>query len=303
MTAGRAQNVHFDELLQRRRLSPRVRVRAVRIVLWMLMVSGPVAAVLVANEVSAVRHELDAISKSATAEVPPDTGGAEGFAELFIATYLSAGEDLPDVLLPFLENPSLAGMEVGSWFATRTASVGAQELADSYYAILVAAEVVAADRADGNLVWVPAGTQFYSVGVVETEAGWVVVGLPSLVSAPPRATAPETSMGRLDGLDTEPGLEEMLLRFLAALLAGDGELTRYISPSSQVVGVDPPPFVTVEILRAGLVDIDGFTQVTLVVRATDAADRAQVLQYSLIVEPRDGRWEVSQLLPAPQLAP
>jgi hypothetical protein len=43
--------------------------------------------------------------------------------------------------------------------------------------------------------------------------------------------------------------------------------------------------------------------VTLVVRASDSGERAQVLQYSLVVEQRDGRWEVSQLLPAPQLAP
>lgn len=302
MTDRPARSVDFAELLPRRGLSPRIKVRVWRIVLWVLVVSGPVAAVLIGNEISTIREAVVALSAVAGVEGQPDTSGAEGFAELFIATYLGAGEDLPEVLSPFLGNPSLEGMEIGSWFATRTTSIGAQELADNYYAVVVAAEVVAADQADGQPVWVPAGTRFYSVGVVETETGWVVVGLPALIPAPTRAPAPEPLIGRLDGLDAEPGLGEMLPRFLAALLAGDGELTRYISPSAHIVGIEPPPFVSVEILQAGLVEIDDLTQVTLVVRASDSGERAQVLQYSLVVELRDGRWEVSQLLPALQLA-
>lgn len=302
MTDRRARNVDFGGLLLRRGLSPRIRVRACRMALWVLMVSGPVAAVLIGNQVSTIGDTVRTLSAAAGVESQPDTSGVEGFAELFIATYLEAGEDLPEVLSLFLDNTSLEGMEIGSWFATRTTSIGAQELADNYYAVVVAAEVVAADQADGQPVWVPAGTRFYSVGVVEAEAGWVVVGLPALIPAPTRAPPPEPLIRRLDGLDAEPGLEEMLPRFLAALLAGDGELTRYISPTSQIITVTPPPFVTVEVVQAGLVKSDRLTQVTLVVRATDAGERVQVLQYSLIVEQRDGRWEVSQLLPAPQLA-
>ena len=42
--------------------------------------------------------------------------------------------------------------------------------------------------------------------------------------------------------------------------------------------------------------------VAVVVRATDMAGRAQILEYALVVEQRDGRWEVSELLPAPPLA-
>ncbi len=302
MTDRPARKVDLGELLPRRRLSPGLKVRAWRIVLWLLIVSGPVAAVLIGHQVSALGQAVGALGAVAGVERQPDTAGVEGFAELFIATYLEAGEDLPGALSPFLVNPSLEGMEVGSWFASRTTSVGARELADNYYAVVVAAEVVAADQADGRPVWVPAGTRFYSVGVVETETGWVVVGLPALIPAPTRAPAPEPLIGRLDGLDAVPGLEEMLPRFLAALLAGDGELARYLSTSAQVAEIEPPPFVTVEILQAGLVEIDRLTQVTLVVRATDSGERVQVLQYSLVVELRDGRWEVSQLLPAPQLA-
>ena len=67
--------------------------------------------------------------------------------------------------------------------------------------------------------------------------------------------------------------------------------------------VQPPPFVSVEVLKAGFIDAPaGSQQVAMGVRATDAAGRVQLLEYALTVEQRDGRWEVSELLPAPTLA-
>jgi hypothetical protein len=57
------------------------------------VISGPVAALLVATQMSSIGDRLDSLSATAGIEVPPDTSGAEGFAELFIAAYLGAGED------------------------------------------------------------------------------------------------------------------------------------------------------------------------------------------------------------------
>ena len=169
----------------------------------------------------------------------------------------------------------------------------------------VAAEVVAADvDAAGQPVWVPVGTRFYSVGVAGTTSGWTIVGLPSLMPAPVGAPAPELRIDRSGGLNATPGLKEMLARFLAAYLGGEGELTRYTSPSSPIVPIQPAPFDGVTILEAGLVDTsDGAIEVAVVLRAADIADRGQILEYALVVEQRDGRWEVSRLLPAPALVP
>ena len=289
----------LGERQPRRSLGPALTVRAMHIVLWLLVFSGPVAALLVATQVSSLRDRLDLFDVGAGAELPPDTAGAEGFAELFIATYLGAGEHSTDGLVPFLDGVSLDGVESGSWSATRTTSLGASEVSPGYYAVMVAAEVVAAAEgdADGQPTWVPAGTRFYSVGVTETTTGWAITGLPTLMPAPAAATAPDPLIDRLDGLDVAPGLEEMLSRFLAAYLAGDGELTRYTSPSSPIVPVQPAPFSGVEILQAGMAETsDGLTEVAVVVRAADDGGRAQILQYALVVDQRDGRWEVSELL-------
>jgi len=281
--------------------SPLLTIRAVQIVLWLLVVSGPVAALLMANRVSSIGDRLDTLGASTVVEVPPDTSRVEGFAELFIAAYLGAGEDSIDALDPFLDDVALDGVEAESWSAVWTTSLGAQQISPGYYSVVIAAEVV---TTGSGVDAQPVGTRYFSVGVAETTTGWVVTGLPALIPPPPKVTAPDLLIGRFDGLDVAPGLKEMLPRFLAALLTGDGELTRYTSPSSPIAAVQPPPFTNVEVLRTGLAETpDGPTEVAVLVRGTDAVGRVQILEYSLVVEQRDGRWEVSRLLPAPTIAP
>lgn len=300
MTVDTIQETLPEARPRRRALSPLLTVRAVQVVLWLLVISGPVAALLVATQLSAIGDRLDTLTATTSAEVPPATSAVEGYAELFIAAYLSAGEDSADALSPFMDGVDLDGVVAGSWSAVRTTSLGAQEVSPGYYAVTIAAGVVAADpESDGR----PVGLRYFSVGVVDTPAGWVVIGPPALIPPPPRAAAPELLVGRFDGLADAPGLEEMLPRFLAAFLTGVGELPRYTSPSSPIVAAQPPPFAEAEILRSGLAETPDGTEVAVVVRATDTDGQSQILEYALIVGQRDGRWEVSRLLPAPSLAP
>jgi len=163
MTADGARDVVSGERPARQALGPLLTIRAMQVALWLLVISGPVAALLVATQMASLGGRLDVLSVGAGVEVPPDTSGAQGFAELFIASYLGAGENSADGLSPFLDGVSLDGVEAGSWSATRTTSLGAEEMAPGYYAVMVAAEVVAADHdADEQPVWVPVGTRFYS---------------------------------------------------------------------------------------------------------------------------------------------
>ena len=298
-----------EALPSKRRVShwvnPLLTVRVLQVVLWLLVASGPLAAVLLAVQVSAVGSRIGTVGALMTVELPPDTTEVEGFAELFVAAFLGADENSADSLALFLDDPLLDGAEGGSWSATRTISLRVRQVGLGYYAVTVAAEVIAAEPGpEGEGVWVPVGMRFYTVGVAETETGWAVTGLPTLIAAPTRSVKPRLLVGRLDGLDGATGLDEMVSRFLAAFLTADGELARYTAPSSDIVAVQPPPFVSVEVLKAGFVDTPGGPlQVVVVLRATDAADRVQVLQHALTVEQRDGRWEVSKLLLAPPLKP
>ena len=276
-------------------------IRVLRTVLWLVVVSGPVAAGVLALQVSALRHRVEAVGQQAVVELPADSAGAEGFAELFIAEFLKAGEGTPaEALAASLDVLSPEGMEEGLWVASRTVSLGAREVAPGYFAVTVAAEVLASDADSvAQPTWTPVGTFFYTVGVTESGSGWAAVGLPALVAAPPTGSAPELLVRRMDGLREVAGLEEAVTRFLVAYLTGEGELARYTAPGSPLLAVQPAPFVAVEMIEAGSVaGADGSRQVVVLVAGTDEADRTQVLQYALVAAERDGRWEVAELLPA-----
>jgi len=91
-------------------------------------------------------------------------------------------------------------------------SLGAEEVGPGYFAVTVTAEVLAAEQAsDGPPMWVPVGTRFYSVGVVETSARFAVTSLPTLMTAPAKEPVLELLIRRLDGLDSAPGLEALTL--------------------------------------------------------------------------------------------
>ena len=269
-------------------------VRGLRTVLWLLVVTGPALAFWAVVELSNLADRVDLVDGASAVEPPADTGPVEGFAELYVTSYLTSdmgsAEGVADV----------EGRRV-----LRTVSLGAERIADGYYAVTVAAELEGdqSDRAPGEATSSSASVVVYRVGVVETDAGWTVVGPPAVVSPPATGPSPDLLVGRLDGLDGVPGLDDTVVRFLSAYLIGDGELTRYAAPGSQLAPVLPPPFASVELLEAGTATTgDGAREVVVVVGVVDETGRGQVLQFGLLVGQRDGRWEVAELLSAPSLA-
>jgi hypothetical protein len=265
------------------RLSPAATIRILHVVLWVLVASGPLAALVVATQLSSFHDRLDAVAARPTSEPATDTTGAEGVAALFIASYLAADGDSTD------------GVEAAPWTVTRTVNLGAEEVAAGYFAVTVAVDL---STPTGLATW------FYLVGVARTANGWTVTGAPALVAAPPSDEVPTSLVDQREGVDLDPGIDALLTGFLSAYLTGDGELTRYTSPTAAIASVQPAPFTQIEVLAAGAAEAsDGLTPVAVTVRATDLDGRTQVLEYSLMVSQRDGRWEVSELFPAPLLAP
>ncbi len=69
---------------RRPELNPLLTIRAVQVVLWLLVISGPVAALLVANRVSSIGNRLDAFGALTAVVLTIDTSWVEGFAEMLI---------------------------------------------------------------------------------------------------------------------------------------------------------------------------------------------------------------------------
>jgi hypothetical protein len=103
-------------------------------------------------------------------------------------------------------------------------------------------------------------------------------------------------------LDPATGLASAVEGFLSAFLTGDGELARYTSPGSSLKAVSPSPFSGIEVTEAASTPLQPDSQLVVVgVEGTRSPGHVEVLEYWLLMEERDGRWEVADLLPAPPL--
>lgn len=280
-----------------------VATRIATVALWVLVITGALAGLL------ALATGLNAAVPLPAVAAGDSSVGAEGFAEVYVAAWLDAGEGQDEGLKAlYPEAPALRGVEAGSMYAARTATVAAEDLGEGYWSITVVAEVLAAalDQAGepGAGGYRRQGTHYYRVGVLAAEDRYVATGLPAEVPAPAPGEAPELAGTGLERPQPDEPVATAVAQFLAAYLAGEGEIDRYISPGAPVRSVQPVPFAGVELTRLTRGQSNDPTAPTVVraeVSATTAAGAVQVLHYALELAERQGRWEVRQVLPAAPL--
>jgi hypothetical protein len=238
---------------------------------------------------------------------PPDRGSSEpalvpppsGCAELVVASWLAGNTNV----LAGVPGVPRSGVETGRRRATHTytAAVTPGKKAWSY---LVAADVQVAtppaDDPDGTPQWRPAGIHFFLVTMVPTEVGgcqgWSPAALPAQVPAP--QLAGDTTLPYRNSLPTTgTELSDTLNAFFNGLLAGSGNIERYVAPGSSVPVLTPPPYqqVTLTELRSRRelpsgVPPDG--TVVQLLATVSTSDDDLPLVYPLTVGVRGGRWEV-----------
>lgn len=265
--------------------------------LWTLVVVGAVS-----GPAALLRQAVAAPQPAPAVELPEPTVGVEGFAEVFVATFLGeAGRGTEEVLRPFYPVPvELREVTPGGVYVVRTATVAAEEQGSGYWAVTVAADVLTA--VDGE--YRPGGWRYYTVGVAERDGRWVATGLPAQVPAPATGEDhPRLAVANLAAPRDEPQVATVE-RFLAALLAGEGDLDRYVAPGAQLRPIHPAPYTETRLARLGLAEQpDGGVLARVEVVAADPAGVAHRLHYSLALVERDGRWEVAAVHPAPPLSP
>lgn len=275
------------------RLPAALLVRAATLLLW--------AAVLLGAVTGPAALLLDQTPPTASTATPASSStAAEGFAELFVSTYLGqAGRDTEDVLEPFLAEPvDLGEVTPGGWYVVRTAPVAAEDLDGGYWAVTVAAEVLTS--VDGG--YQPAGVRYFRVGVVDARDGLVATGLPTQVPTPTRADPPPLTVAQLSAPDDDPRTAA-IARFIAAYLAGDGEIERYTTPDAEIAAVTPAPYAVATVRRLGAAELaDGDVRVRVEIEAVTAAGLTHVQHHSLVLSRRAGRWEVDRVDPAPPLS-
>jgi hypothetical protein len=223
------------------------------------------------------------------AAVPPP--GLTGFAELYVATWLSSG-GAPGVLDPFLATAAdLDGMDPGHRYVTRTAAVEASPLRDEIWSVTVAADVL--DLVDGS--YVPAGIEHYRVPISVDGVRLVVLSLPARVAAPQPARLPASPTA------AEEAVPDALLattdQFLTALLTGADDPNRFAAPEAGITPFRSAPYTAVAVVAVtGSLDGDDMV-LQATVQATAAGGHVHVMQYALRAGERSGVWEILALGP------
>ena len=304
--AGPGPQSRAKEEPQRRAVPDVLATRMATVGLWALVVTGALAGFVALAGASRV-------SPPPVAEGSESSVGAKGFAELYVAAWLDAGEGEEDgVRALYPDAPALRDVDAGSMYAARTATVAAEDLGEGYWSITVAAEVLvavveeAASSQDepGAAGYRRHGTHYYRVGVLAIDDGHVATSLPGEVPAPALAEAPRLAGLGLERPKPDDPIATAVRQFLAAYLTGQGEIERYITPGAPIQAVQPAPFAGAEVTRLALAaptDPGAPTVVRVETAATTAAGAVQILHYALELSERQGRWEVLQVLPAAPL--
>ncbi|MGH9286236.1 MAG: conjugal transfer protein, partial [Acidimicrobiales bacterium] len=279
--------------------------RLVTVALWLLVVLGAAAGI------SAHLFPPAPPAAAPLAAEPASPTAPEGFAELFVQAYLAAGRGTEDSLRPYMASPPpLTQVTPGAVQVASTATVASRQVSPGYWSVTVAAHIPlrAADRPPGSAAGAPA-PRFFQVGVVVTPAGMTVTSLPAEVGPPAAAGAVPLAFGAPAIVAPDHDLGAAISRFAAAFLTGDGELDRYVTAGSGLRPIVPAPYASVRLATVAMATAPAtspagpLTRVLAEVHATDAGGRAQVLQYSLGLTQRNGRWEVADVAAAPPLAP
>lgn len=287
-----------------------------KVAIWGMLGCGPLALIT-----AAVASPNPASTATSTGPPARSPLAPAGWAELYVAAYLQAGDNSTAVQQFFpAAPPSLRS--AGRRQAARTVTVAASEVNPGYWSVTVAADVMdtsgpTTKSAGVHYFMVPVlalgGPESGGTGAAGRRPGFVATALPAEVAAPSVSGAPELGYDGTTPITRGP-LQDTISQFLNAYLAGSGDLGRYLSPSTQLHPVTPAPYRSVQVTsinaKGQLADADSsvpadgtVTHVLATVDAVDSAQQRWPLTYALALTARAGRWEVTRMQNAPALAP
>jgi hypothetical protein len=224
--------------------------------------------------------------------------GLDGFAELYVATYLAAsGPERAAALARF--GPGLdAANDPGpdARYVVRTASVRSSPIGDDYWSVLVGAEVLYRTEAG----FVPGGLEYYEVAVADVDAGMIATA-PPLPAAAPVVPVPYGTYVDLRRPADEATVA-FITEFVQAYFLGGEQLPRYVVADA---GITPPsPAAAADVVTVHTEDVDGATWATATVMLTDADGHtlSTAITVRLVVD-RVGGLRVAAVLPGPPPLP
>ncbi|MGH3456080.1 MAG: conjugal transfer protein [Nocardioidaceae bacterium] len=235
-----------------------------------------------------------------------EQAAVEEFAARFVTTWLAANaNNAEERLSGLVEIPDGAEFPSTGLQATDPTVADVDQVSGGLWSVTIAVTATAAQSDQGV-------RRFYTVPVVYDAGQLVALALPSPVAAPTMAETP--SLGYPSDLTSAHPAWRTVAGFMTALLAGGGDITRYLTPGTHVAPVLPVPFGEVRINQIATqaevgveperTPADG-QQLAVLVTAVGGASTTDggglTVQYALILTGRDGRWEVTEVEASPHL--
>lgn len=297
----------------------------VRWIVWGLIALGPLLGTLAYLSVPATSA---APAPKTTPSAPAASGGqgAAGFASLFVAAYLSAGQgDEPKLAAyyPPAANVQLEGVS-GQHRGEQLTVVRLRQSDTSVWSVTVAARVIGAQRSAApspqpGASPAPAAdaVRYFQVAVatgsgVGGSTSYTALSMPAEVAAPERAKSPELVYGAMrPALSTDPRTQAVTSFLTAYLTKAGAELERYLAPGVRLSAPSPAPYSGIAVDQLAVegesggepvvsVPADGTTLRLLVtLRATGQDGVRLPLAYALTLKARASRWEIAGLDGAP----
>ncbi len=235
----------------------------------------------------AIPHRTELAPRPTAAAANEVPAGVAGFAELFVATHLSAivAAEHRAALYP---NGGAPPDPSGLW-VNRAATTAAVAVDENVWRVTVAAEVL--EKVDDT--YEPAGIQYYTVIVAQTDAQPMALSAPSRTPIPEEPTRTKTAP-RYTGA-VPPDQETAVVDFLTAYLTGNGEVARYVAPTARIALFSAPPYVSAEIVSIGA---DSLGRIRAQLTAVSASGATPRLEYTLEMTYESGVWEVLAMAPS-----
>ncbi|MER7111155.1 conjugal transfer protein [Streptomyces sp. NPDC000229] len=297
---------------------------------WGLLLLGPLLGVAAYLAVPS-KAPSGEVKTAPAAPVATGGQGAAGFAQLFVADYISAGEGDQKKLAAYYPAATSARLEgtPGRRMGEQLTVVRLRQTATGVWAVTVAARITEKDSKPSPAQQRPAaqadvrtgGTiRFFQVPVASAPVGggatgYTALAMPAEVGAPARIEAPDLVYGPMrPALPTDPRTQAVT-EFLTAYLTGTGQLDRYLAPGTQLTAITPAPYTGVAVDQLAIegeksaapvttVPGDGTRLRLLVALRATGHDTVRVpLTYALTLKARAGRWEIASLDGAPVPAP
>lgn len=269
--------------------------RAVTVALWGCLLAGPVGLVV------GLLGLLDTPVPVPAPARPPDRteepAVAGEFAQRLVITWLTTTRDDPAPLAGLVPDGAVSALPVTPYTVTAptVARINSQ---DGVWSVTVAATVTDARGQTAR--------RFYQVPVTVTGSTVTALTLPAPVAGP--VVSRQARVAYRTPVDVSGPVGRTVVDFLRAYTAGQGDVTRYLTPGERLQAIVPPVFTAVtvtELRAAGDVDPtvpgrDGqMLRVLAAGTGTVTKDQTSPVAYTLTLTARAGRWEITAVDPAP----